>query len=880
MSEGSDNALFGRMVCRDEKVLEVFMSRSWFIIDFFFFFLTRASVCSGNIFLIPGKGCLDSWKEELQQFVILYYCSIVFVHFPPSVCMEEENPSFVSVSIHEGGAPRLAPCVIVADRKGVIRSINDGACRLFGYPKEDLLGNSIKILMPASIANQHDAILARYFDKKMFKGTGTRTVVGVRKNGDAIHIQLFFSYIHSEVADSEPLVCALISELQEHSMQVECSGEGVILRCRGNVRDTCGWDPEDLIGRNINDTLCPTALSASHARFMQQYADARQQLTLKLSSVLSSFSSYLSSSSSSSSSERPFDGNFSLDDADLSIVAPLPSQRDVLKKSGRDTNLLDRSLLSSSSDLSVVSQCSRVIGHVRNREMLHKAGHVIPVSLEILELSRNPMILQGHFIEIEHTMEAMITVNQDMRIVAVGSGCTILFGYEEQELLGMPITKLSPGISLKNEGKRFVIIHHKDGSHFFVSVDVQRIMLNGDECYRGIIHRSQPNKAKKQRSAVTYDDDQHLDVSNVLDWYEVDNKKVLGEGFFGRVRVATHRLTGVFVAIKTLKRKQFEDEGMPYPPRELELLSKLRHPNIVRFFHSICTEDACYIISEVVNGGELFDYAAQRDHLSEVECRGFMRQIVSAVDYMHRCGICHRDLKLENILLDAAGNVKVIDFGLGNFFTSSCSLSTFCGSPDYAPPEQWLNQPYVGPEIDVWSLGVIVFIMTTGFIPFNSSAHIIEMRYHWPSDREFSEELRDLVARIFCTRKARCSLEDIINHAWMNDGGRMRPIARVPIERPSLSSSQGMNEKILQHMEHDLGLPRQDVKRSVQQGQHNQFSTTYYLLEYQQEERLETHRLSDVVSSNISNSADSSLSPKRGSLESPNMKSQKQCTLF
>lgn len=258
--------------------------------------------------------------------------------------------------------------------------------------------------------------------------------------------------------------------------------------------------------------------------------------------------------------------------------------------------------------------------------------------------------------------------------------------------------------------------------------------------------------------------------------------------------------------------------------------------------------------------------------------------VVSAVDYMHRCGICHRDLKLENILLDAAGNVKVIDFGLGNFFTSSssaCTMRTFCGSPDYAPPELWLSQPYVGPEIDVWSLGVIVFILATGFIPFNSSAHVMERRYHWPSDREFSKELRHMVARIFCARDTRCSLEDIINHAWMNDGGRMRPINRTPAEEPLSSSlsSMRMNEMILQHMEEDLGLPGQDVERSVQQGEHNQFSTTYYLLEYQLEERLRIRRLSSDMSKPDSTDSSPSPSPphKRESQDSPK---QKQCTMY
>jgi serine/threonine protein kinase len=134
------------------------------------------------------------------------------------------------------------------------------------------------------------------------------------------------------------------------------------------------------------------------------------------------------------------------------------------------------------------------------------------------------------------------------------------------------------------------------------------------------------------------------------------------------------------------------------------MLKKLRNPNILRFVHSVATDEAVYIVTEMVNGGELFDYAAQRDNLPEDECRGFMRQILAAVDYMHRSGVCHRDLKLENILLDVNGCIKIIDFGLGNFFDSDTTLDTLCGSADYAPPECWLSKPYYGPDTDVWSM--------------------------------------------------------------------------------------------------------------------------------------------------------------------------------
>jgi serine/threonine protein kinase len=384
-----------------------------------------------------------------------------------------------------------------------------------------------------------------------------------------------------------------------------------------------------------------------------------------------------------------------------------------------------------------------------------------------------------------------------------------------------------------------------------------------ENCFRGMIHRVQPNIATRQRSIIQYEDP--VCTSGALDWYEI-TKKVLGSGYFGEVKVAKHLLTGVYVAIKTLKKKQYADAGMQYPPKEVDLMLKLRHPNIFRFFHCVTSDSALYMISEVVSGGELFDYVAQNDHLSETESRSFMRQIVSAVDYMHRSGICHRDLKLENILLDAYGNIKLIDFGLGNFFSISGNalLSTFCGSPDYAPPEVWLNLQYQGPEIDVWALGVILFVMITSFVPFNNSSNVIEMRYQWPSSL-VSDELKDMVGQIFRKSKERCNLDAIINHPWMNDNGKIEPIPRHPL----FEAEGSLNVTILSHMEL-LGLPRTDVERDVLNQEHNQLSTTYALLEFELEEHKRIKNKSGA-SSRTSSDASSPLSgsPSDSPLKSP-----------
>ncbi len=194
---------------------------------------------------------------------------------------------------------------------------------------------------------------------------------------------------------------------------------------------------------------------------------------------------------------------------------------------------------------------------------------------------------------------------------------------------------------------------------------------------------------------------------------------------------------------------------------------------------------------------------------------------------------------------------------MGNLFLTCFFWFSFdSGSPDYAPPELWKGEPYQGPEVDVWSMGVILFILMTGFIPFNCSMHVMDIRYHWPNEDAVSKELVNLVSNIFRPSSTRCTVEDMICHPWMSDCGRMKPIARAPLSVTPIE----LNEGIVMHME-EFGLPKEEIKKTVINAEHNQLSTTYALLEFQQEERLRWRRRSDFAG--LSNYSPSS-SPRRG----------------
>ncbi|KAG0734589.1 hypothetical protein G6F62_012055 [Rhizopus arrhizus] len=152
--------------------------------------------------------------------------------------------------------------------------------------------------------------------------------------------------------------------------------------------------------------------------------------------------------------------------------------------------------------------------------------------------------------------------------------------------------------------------------------------------------------------------------------------------------------------------------------REIQYLKLLRHPHIIKLYEVITTPTDIIMVIEYA-GKELFNYIVEKGKLSEDDARRFFQQIICAVEYCHRHKIAHRDLKPENLLLDANNNVKIADFGLSNIMTDGDFLKTSCGSPNYAAPEVISGRLYAGPEVDVWSCGVILYVMLCGRLPFD-----------------------------------------------------------------------------------------------------------------------------------------------------------------
>ncbi|XP_078050970.1 nuak family kinase 1 isoform X2 [Augochlora pura] len=251
--------------------------------------------------------------------------------------------------------------------------------------------------------------------------------------------------------------------------------------------------------------------------------------------------------------------------------------------------------------------------------------------------------------------------------------------------------------------------------------------------------------------------------------------KKLGQGTYGKVQLGINKETGQEVAIKTIKKCKIETEAdLIRIRREIQIMSSVQHPNIIHIYEVFENREKMVLVMEYAAGGELYDYLSERKVLSEHEARRIFRQIATAVFYCHKHKICHRDLKLENILLDQAGNAKIADFGLSNVFDEQRLLNTFCGSPLYASPEIVKGTPYHGPEVDCWSLGVLLYTLVYGAMPFDGSnfkllvKQISQSNYFEPKKPSPASPLiKDMLT---VTPGKRADIEKICTHWWVNEG--------------------------------------------------------------------------------------------------------------
>ncbi|KAK4166362.1 kinase-like domain-containing protein [Cladorrhinum sp. PSN259] len=280
--------------------------------------------------------------------------------------------------------------------------------------------------------------------------------------------------------------------------------------------------------------------------------------------------------------------------------------------------------------------------------------------------------------------------------------------------------------------------------------------------------------------------------------------KTIGQGSMGKVKLAKKEGTNELVACKIIERVSQDDGRQSREEREkadaaredrnareAAIVSLLNHQYICGLRDNLRTRWHWYMLFEYVNGGQMLDYIISHGKLKEKQARKFARQIASAVDYCHRNSIVHRDLKIENILISKTGDIKIIDFGLSNLFSpdEDRKLKTYCGSLYFAAPELLQAKPYTGPEVDVWSFGVVLFVLVCGKVPFDDQympalhQKIKKGAVDYPN--WLSSECKHLISRMLVTDpKQRATMHEVMNHPWMLKGYNGPPENYLPQREP------------------------------------------------------------------------------------------------
>ncbi|XP_063762907.1 serine/threonine-protein kinase SIK3 homolog isoform X3 [Eleginops maclovinus] len=325
--------------------------------------------------------------------------------------------------------------------------------------------------------------------------------------------------------------------------------------------------------------------------------------------------------------------------------------------------------------------------------------------------------------------------------------------------------------------------------------------------------------------------------------YEIE--RTIGKGNFAVVKLATHIITKAKVAIKIVDKTQLDDENLKKIFREVQIMKLLKHPHIIRLYQVMETERMIYLVTEYASGGEIFDHLVAHGRMAEKDARKKFKQIVAAVHFCHCRNIVHRDLKAENLLLDHNLNIKIADFGFSNLFSRGQLLKTWCGSPPYAAPELFEGKEYDGPKVDIWSLGVVLYVLVCGALPFDGStlqnlrARVLSGKFRIPFF--MSTDCEYLIRHMLVLEPSRrLTMEQICKNKWMRLGDPDPDFDRLIAECEQVKTERDtelINEQVLIAM-CEMGLDRERTLQSLQTDAYDHYSAIYSLLA----DRLKKHK--------------------------------------
>ena len=322
-------------------------------------------------------------------------------------------------------------------------------------------------------------------------------------------------------------------------------------------------------------------------------------------------------------------------------------------------------------------------------------------------------------------------------------------------------------------------------------------------------------------------------VEKILSEISFKMGKKLGEGMFSTVKLGTHSLTNEQVAIKILEKTKISKiEDKERINREIAIMKRVNHFNIAKLYAVVENKLTIYLIQEYVQGKEFMEYLNKKGKLKESEACKFFHQIIAGLDYLHQCGIAHRDFKPENILLTNDSQIlKIIDFGLSNTYKKGQLLNTGCGSPCYVPPEMIKEVGYNGALTDIWSAGVILYLMLCGNLPFYHDDNqilyekILSGKYETPS--HLSEDAKDILSKLLeVDPKKRINFEGIKSHPWFSLIDKKYMMNKGIIVTEDIFP---IDEDIIQKME-KMGFNKMETRYNILKNYHNKITTIYDLL--------------------------------------------------
>ncbi|KAM6959157.1 SNF-related serine/threonine-protein kinase-like [Aplochiton taeniatus] len=317
--------------------------------------------------------------------------------------------------------------------------------------------------------------------------------------------------------------------------------------------------------------------------------------------------------------------------------------------------------------------------------------------------------------------------------------------------------------------------------------------------------------------------------------YDLD--KTLGRGHFAVVKLARHVFTGEKVAVKVIDKTKLDVVARGHLFQEVRCMKLVQHPNVVRLYEVIDTATKLYLILELADGGDMYDCIMKHEGgLSEEVAKCYFAQIVHAISYCHRLHVVHRDLKPENVVFfEKQGLVKLTDFGFSNKFQPGKTLNTSCGSLAYSAPEILLGDEYDAPAVDIWSLGVILFMLVCGQPPFQETndsetlTMIMDCKYRVPE--HISLACKDLIGQMLQRDpKKRASLELIERHHWLQG---VDPSPATKLTTPLVSHRSLSEEEhggIIQRMVLGAIADRDTITDALETDKYNHITATYFLL--------------------------------------------------